>query len=165
LKHFYVFFDYIKTNQSYLIKLTPISSDNQALYWAKHPHCWVVAILLCKIKYMINKALAREVLLWRKAQYGWPHCTNLFRSALFILKYYLLFFYKKTTLMRRSTVLSLPPQLVFPDLAQAAIYLKKTVNWNNIWKRKRLSLCSFKKNFSCAKYYITFTVIIYKYSQ
>jgi hypothetical protein len=37
-------------------------------------------------------------------------------QLLFILKMFLTFFTKQATLMRRSTVLTLPPHLVFPGL-------------------------------------------------
>ncbi len=36
----------------------------------------------------VKSALIREVLLkWKKAQYGWPPCTNKFRLALYYWKY------------------------------------------------------------------------------
>ncbi len=59
----------------------------------------------------------REVLLKGKAQYSWPPCTKWFNQLLFILQILFTFFTKQATLMRRSTVLSLPPQLVFPASA------------------------------------------------
>jgi hypothetical protein len=89
-----------------------------------------------------------EVLLKGKAQYSWPPCTNLFRSAPFYIEniiyrftkqatlirrstvlnlfrsapFYIVniiyHFTKQATLMWRSTVLSLTPQLVFPGLAK-----------------------------------------------
>ncbi len=49
-------------------------------------------------------------------QYSWPPCTNLFRSAPFRVKILFIFFTKQAQLIRRSTVPSLPPQLVFPGL-------------------------------------------------
>jgi hypothetical protein len=58
----------------------------------------------------------REVLLLERLdsyqhQYSLPPCTNKFRSAPSYIEN--IFFIKQPTLMRRSTVLSLPPQLVF----------------------------------------------------
>jgi hypothetical protein len=50
-------------------------------------------------------------------QYSWPPCTNLFRSAAFDIANIIYFFTKQATLMRRSTVLNLPLQLVFPAIA------------------------------------------------
>jgi len=50
-------------------------------------------------------AQTRETLLKGKSQYSWPPCTNWFRSAPFTTQ---------ATLMRRSTVLSLSLQLLFP---------------------------------------------------
>jgi hypothetical protein len=55
----------------------------------------------------------REPLLKGKAKYSLPPCNSKFRSAPFLLKIVLVFFTKQRTLMRRSTVLSLPLQLVF----------------------------------------------------
>ncbi len=49
-----------------------------------------------------------------KDQYSWPPCTNLFRSAPFYIENFIYPPYKQATLTRRSTVLSLPFQLVFP---------------------------------------------------
>jgi len=54
-------------------------------------------------------AFTREVSLKGKAQYGWPPCTNKFRTAPFYIKSLSTFFAKQLALMRRSTVLSLPP--------------------------------------------------------
>jgi hypothetical protein len=51
-----------------------------------------------------------EVLL-KRTLYGWPPCINSFR--LWILK--ISFFTKQATLIRRSIVLSLSPQFLFPD--------------------------------------------------
>ncbi len=42
-------------------------------------------------------------------------------QLLFLLKILFTFLTKQATLMRRLTVLSLPPQLVFPDLAYSAL--------------------------------------------
>jgi len=41
-------------------------------------------------------------------------------QLIFVLKVLFTFFTKQATLMRRSTVLSLPPQLVFPDISNQA---------------------------------------------
>jgi hypothetical protein len=60
------------------------------------------------------KSRNREVLLKGKTQYSWPPCTSLFRWAPFKLKIMFMFLTKQATLMRRSTVQSLPLQLVFP---------------------------------------------------
>ncbi len=53
-----------------------------------------------------------EVLLKWKTQYGWPPCAIL--TVLSCISLLFVFSTKQPTLMRRSTVLSLPPQLVFP---------------------------------------------------
>ncbi len=66
------------------------------------------------------KRPCRKALLKGKAQYSWPPCTNLFRSAPFYIKILFPFFTKQATLMRRSIVLSLPP------LAQATL----TFRWH-----------------------------------
>ncbi len=47
------------------------------------------------------------------ARYHWPPCTSKLNLPLFLLKLYLCFFEKRASLMRRSSVLSLPLQLVF----------------------------------------------------
>jgi hypothetical protein len=52
-----------------------------------------------------------ETLLKEKANYSRPPCTNLLNQLLLILQ---TLFTKQANLMRRSTVLSLPLQLVFP---------------------------------------------------
>jgi hypothetical protein len=57
-----------------------------------------------------------EVSLRWKALYSWPPCTNLFKLACFYIENIMFLLYKQATLMR-STVLSLPPQLVFPGWA------------------------------------------------
>ncbi len=57
----------------------------------------------------------KEPLLKGKAQYGWPPCTNQFRSVAFDIANIIYSFTKGVTVMRRSIVLSLLPfQLVFP---------------------------------------------------
>jgi len=56
-------------------------------------------------------------------------------QLLLLWKYYLLIFTKQATLMRRSTVLSLPPLLVFPAL---------TMKSNNLgWEANPVSFSSF----------------------
>ncbi len=67
-----------------------------------------------KVSYLTAKGPSREPLLNGKDQYGWPPWTNTFRSAAFDYAKNIYFFTKQATLMRRSTVLSLPVQLVFP---------------------------------------------------
>ncbi len=65
---------------------------------------------ICNINFPGNNIrITREVLLKGKAHYSWPLCTNQFRSAPIYD-----FFTKQVTSMRRSTVLTLPPHLVFP---------------------------------------------------
>jgi hypothetical protein len=49
-----------------------------------------------------------------KAQYGSPPDTNLSGSAPFYIENTIYLVAKSDTLIRRSTVLSLPPQVVFP---------------------------------------------------
>jgi hypothetical protein len=44
--------------------------------------------------------------------YYWPPCTSYFRLTSFSIENIIYFFTKQATLMMRSTVLSLPPQLV-----------------------------------------------------
>jgi hypothetical protein len=56
----------------------------------------------------------REVSLKRKAQYGSPPDTNLYGSAPSYIKNTNYLVAKPDTLIRRSTVLSLSPQVVFP---------------------------------------------------
>jgi hypothetical protein len=51
-----------------------------------------------------------------KAQYDWPPCTK-FRSSHFDIENIIYLFTKQANLVRRSTVLSLPSQLVFPGLS------------------------------------------------
>ncbi len=78
------------------------------LLWKLHSH------FLPSLCFYI-KVLSKEPLLKGKAQYNWPPCTNLFRTAAFDIDIIYLFT-KQPTLERRSTVLSLPLQLVFPGL-------------------------------------------------
>ncbi len=52
-----------------------------------------------------------------KAQYSWPPCTDSLEQELFIL-ITLFTFSKLASLMRRSTVPSLPLQLVFPGVTE-----------------------------------------------
>jgi hypothetical protein len=56
-----------------------------------------------------------EPLLKGKTQYWWPPCTNYLDQLLLVLQTLFTFFKKQATLIRRSAVLSLPFQLVFPD--------------------------------------------------
>jgi hypothetical protein len=49
-----------------------------------------------------------------------PLALTYLDQLLFLLKILFTFLTKQATLMRRLTVLSLPPQLVFPDLAYFA---------------------------------------------
>ncbi len=58
--------------------------------------------------------IGREVLLKGNAQYGWPPCTSQVRSAAFDSPNIISFLTKQATLMRRSTVLSLPPLVSIP---------------------------------------------------
>ncbi len=53
----------------------------------------------------------------RGVQYGWPPCITRLDQILFILNILCTFVTKHATSMRRSTVLSLPLQLVFPAQA------------------------------------------------
>jgi hypothetical protein len=55
----------------------------------------------------------REVWQKGKAQYRWPHCSN-FRSAPFYIENITKVFSKQASLLRRSTVLSLPPSVSIP---------------------------------------------------
>jgi len=64
-----------------------------------------------------------------KAKYSWPPCTKKFESAAFEIENIIYFLTKWASLMSRSTVLSLPPQLVFPawfvlDWAVKMLYKK-----------------------------------------
>jgi hypothetical protein len=59
-------------------------------------------------------SVIREPFLKGKAQYLWPPSTSKFRSAPYTLKNLIIYCTKQATLMRRSTVLSLPLQSVFP---------------------------------------------------
>jgi len=49
-----------------------------------------------------------------------------FEQLIFIVKILFSFFTKQATLMKRSTVLSLPPQLVFPTCFLAVTSISKT---------------------------------------
>ncbi len=60
-----------------------------------------------------------------KSKYSWPPCTNQIRSARFYFENIIFLFYKTSYLMRRSTVLSLPPQLVFPGCGFESIRCHK----------------------------------------
>ncbi len=77
------------------------------------------------------ECLSREPLLKGKARFGWPPCTNSFRSAGFILKILLTFFTKQAALVRRSTVLSLSLLSVVPVLSLASFF----PGWSNICKQ------------------------------
>ncbi len=103
------------------------------------PACWE-DIALTKLFWSSNYSLERhclvdqdrEVLLKGKAQYSWPPCTNQFRSQPFHIENISYFFTKQTTLMRRSIVLSLPLQLMFPDQG-------------NSTRERQASICSSNK--------------------
>ncbi len=60
------------------------------------------------------KGQTREASLKGKAQYSSPLCTNKFESAQIDIGNIIYLFIKQATLMRRSTILSLPLQSVFP---------------------------------------------------
>jgi hypothetical protein len=62
------------------------------------------------------KSLTRESLLKGTNQYSWPPCSSSFSLATFDTETLFFFISKQTILMRRSTVLSFPLQLVFPGL-------------------------------------------------
>ncbi len=68
-------------------------------------------------------SLARETLLKGKALYSWHPCTNLFRSEPFYIENIIYILTKQATLIRRSTVLSLPLQLVFPGRNISLLHL------------------------------------------
>ncbi len=55
-------------------------------------------------------------LLKGKDHYELPPCTYQFRLVTFDIKTIMHFFTKQAAFMRRSTVLSLPLQVVFPEL-------------------------------------------------
>jgi hypothetical protein len=58
---------------------------------------------------------SRDTLLKGQAQYNIPSCSNRFRPAAFDNANIINYFIKPVTLIRRSTVLSLSLQSVFPD--------------------------------------------------
>jgi hypothetical protein len=62
----------------------------------------------------------------------WPPCTNQFRSAPFDIENIIYFLTKNAALLRRSTVLSLPLQLVFPGTVQLPWPLLMLYNANYI---------------------------------
>ncbi len=64
-------------------------------------------------RYKVITAI-REPLLKGKASYSWPPCTNYFRSAAFDTSNIIYLLTNQANFMRRSTVLSLSLQLVFP---------------------------------------------------
>jgi hypothetical protein len=66
----------------------------------------------------LEQSLARELLLKVKTRNSWPPCTNYFRWAHFDIANIFYFNTKQAILMRRSTVLSRPLQLVFPTLTK-----------------------------------------------
>jgi hypothetical protein len=68
----------------------------------------------CNFGIILTIAQTRETLLKGKVQYSWPPYTTYFRSAAFDVANITYFFTKQASLMRRSTLLSLPLQLVFP---------------------------------------------------
>ncbi len=77
----------------------------------------------------LNNALGREVLQRGKAQYSWPPSINQFSTAHFYIENIISLFTKQATSMRRLTVLSIPPQLVFLALSYnpaALIYTAKS---------------------------------------
>ncbi len=65
-------------------------------------------VLSISLQLVFPVCIGREVLLKGKAQYGWPACTNYFRSAPLYIEIIIYLFTKQATLVRRSTVLSLP---------------------------------------------------------
>ncbi len=63
-----------------------------------------------------------------KAQYSWPPSPDKLRSAAFDNANIVYFFTKQATIMRRSTVLSLPLQIVFPGIIKLCLpYLYQTL--------------------------------------
>jgi hypothetical protein len=86
--------------------------------------------------------LIMEVLLSGKTQYSWPPCPN-FGSAQFYIKSFIFHsFTKQATSTRRSTVLSLPFQLVFPALINVNISgsdISTKWNYHNISDKWRLN--------------------------
>ncbi len=65
-------------------------------------------------------AITRESLVKGKGQYSLTPCTNLFRPAGSDIVNIIYFYIKEAGSNRRSTVLSLPLQFVFPGLFIAA---------------------------------------------
>ncbi len=70
----------------------------------------------------------REALLKGMDQYGWPLCTNTFKKICFSFSVEKLpiYFTKQAILMRRSTGLSLPLQLVLPGWQVPLIWIGST---------------------------------------
>ncbi len=64
-----------------------------------------------------------------KAQYGWPPCAN---KLHFIMKILFTWVSKQVALMRRSSVLSLPLQLVFPASTLKLLLLTRSWTLKNI---------------------------------
>jgi hypothetical protein len=67
--------------------------------------------------------LACLVLLKGKAQYDLLPCINLFNLLIFKIENINRLFTKQANLMKRSTVLSLPLQLVFPGLIHSHLII------------------------------------------
>ncbi len=77
---------------------------------------------------------ARDILRNGKAQYGWPLVPTSLDELVFHLKFFFTFLTKQANLMRRSTVLGLPPQLIFPDWAFCY-----RLPWIQLWQGKTQS--------------------------
>jgi len=71
----------------------------------------------------------RESLLKGTTQCCWPPCTKQFGSTSFDIANMIYFYTKQATLMMRSTVLSLPLQLMFPDLVFIVSLWVYSCNW------------------------------------
>jgi hypothetical protein len=65
--------------------------------------------------------LVKETLLKGKAQYSWPPCTNLFRSAPFYIEN-IIYIFNKTSYLNEEVNCTKPsPQLAFPGLVHALL--------------------------------------------
>ncbi len=76
------------------------------------------------------KGRVREVLLKGMAQYGWPACTNQFRSAPFYIEKIINLFYKTSYFNEEVNCTEPPPLVSIPwsGISDFASYLNEEVN-------------------------------------
>ncbi len=93
-------------------------------------------IVRCLLSYKSTN-ISREPLSKAKAQYSWPSCIVQLRSVPFENANILYYFTKPSSLMRRSTVVSLPLQLVFRaiSITQLLKFVLTTHSWEVLYWR------------------------------